>query len=65
MMYFHNNDNIVYLTNQGAEKVFQFKTTVATRRRKATCKMVETANIYYYDKTFIRRFILDPLNFNP
>lgn len=65
MIYFHDNDHLVYLTIQGVEKMFNFKTTVATKRRKATCKLIETANIYYNEKTFVRRFILDPLSLNP
>ena len=65
MIYFHDDESVVYLTNQGVERMFSFKTQVATRRRKASCKLVETANICYNEKTFVRRFILDPLNFNP
>lgn len=65
MIYFHDNQHITYMTNMGVEKLFNFRTTVATRKRKATCELVETANIYYNEKSFLRRFMLDPLSFNP
>lgn len=50
MIYFHDNHHIMYLSTQGVEKLYNFKTTVATKKRKATCELVETSNIYYNEK---------------
>jgi len=37
MIYFHDNDHIMYLTVHGVEKLFNFKTVVGTKRRSHYC----------------------------
>lgn len=64
MIYFHDNDKLIYLTIHGVEKMFQIKRVVGNRLRKGSCTLKEVANIYYNDSTFIRRYILDPLSYN-
>lgn len=64
MIYFHDNDKIIYLTVHGVEKLILIEKVLGTRRRKASCKLVEISNLYYNEKSFVRRFILDPLSFN-
>lgn len=64
MIYFHDDKSIVYVTNQGVEKRFKMEKQIANARRKGFCKLTEVSNIYYNEKSFIRRFVLDPLSFN-
>jgi len=64
MIYFHDNEKIVYLTIHGVEKIVKIEKTFGNRRRKATCQLVEVGNIYYNENSFTRRFMLDPLSFN-
>lgn len=64
MIYFHTDNQIVYLTNLGVEKLFELKIDVQTKRRKGNCELVKLSNIYYNEKAFYRRFMLDTLSFN-
>lgn len=62
MIYFHNDENIVYLTNKGIEKVCYIKKK--QKRKKTTVKLKEVANCFYHKKAFARRFFYDLQNFN-
>ena len=64
MIYFHDNDKLVYLTKFGVEKILKIKKILGNRIRKATCELKEISNIYYNDGAFLRRYVLDPLSFN-
>ncbi len=61
MIYFHKNDEIVYLTTTGIEKILRLE-KVDNKRKKGTCKLVEVANYCYGESQLIRRFILDEYN---
>ena len=64
MIYFHDDSSIIYVTNQGVEKRFLIEKQIANARRKGFCRLKEISNIYYNEKSFVRRFVLDPLSFN-
>jgi hypothetical protein len=64
MIYFHDDQSIVYLTIHGVEKIFKMEKVMGHRRRKASCRLVEISNVFYNNKQFIRRYIIDPLCFN-
>ena len=46
MIYFHDNEKIVYLTIHGVEKVFKIKKTPG-KRRQINCELIEIANCYH------------------
>ena len=64
MIYFHDDNKIVYLTIHGVEKLFEIEKVLGNKRRQGICQLKEVANIYYSEKSFVRRYILDPLSFN-
>lgn len=61
MIYFHDNDKIVYLTFRGIEKVFEIVQT--KKKRKTLFSLKEIANCYYSRKELIRRLLIDSFNF--
>jgi hypothetical protein len=64
MIYFHDDDKIVYLTVHGVEKAFKIKKKLGNKRKRGTCELIEIANIYYNENAFVRRYVIDPLSFN-
>jgi hypothetical protein len=61
MIYFHDDDKIVYLTVQGIEKVFEIVKT--QKKRKTLYSLKEIANAFYSKKDFIKRVLYDNYNF--
>lgn len=64
MVYFHDNQKLIYLTAIGIEKVFEIVKVPGKRRKNETCSLKEISNCFYSDLTLIRRFIMDNLSFN-
>lgn len=50
MFYFHNNDEIVYLSKAGVEKLFKFVKVPDRNKRFTNCYLEEISNISYNDK---------------
>lgn len=65
MVYFHDDNKLIYLTSIGIEKVFEIVKTPGKRRNKETCSLKEISNCFYQDQALIRRFLMDNLSFNP
>ena len=61
MIYFHDNDRLVYLTQAGVEKVFLIEKE--QRKRRTIYSIKEIANIFYSEKEMIRRVLFDQFNF--
>ena len=61
MIYFHDNDKLVYLTVHGIEKVFSIERT--QKRRKTLYALREIANCFYSRKELTRRILVDAYNF--
>jgi hypothetical protein len=57
MIYFHDNDKIVYTTVHGIEKLYEIEKL--QKRKKTTVTLKEIANIYYNKNCFARRFFYD------
>lgn len=64
MIYFHDNQKLVYVTGTGIEKVFKIIKTPGEKKKKDTCSLKEIANSYYNENAFIRRFLMDNTSFN-
>lgn len=61
MIYFHDNDKIVYLTTLGVEKVFEI---VKKQKKKRTIfSLKEVANCYYNKRDLVQRVLFDGFNF--
>ncbi len=61
MIYFHDNEKIVYLTVQGVEKVFEI--VKLQKRRKILYSLKEIANAFYSRKELVKRMLYDNYNF--
>ncbi len=64
MIYFHDDEHIVYITHNGIEKVFKIERIPAGWFSKAKNELREVSNCYYNASAFLRRFMMDPMNFN-
>lgn len=61
MIYFHDNEKIVYLTIQGVEKVFEI--VKVQKKRKILYSLKEIANAFYPRKELVKRMLYDNYNF--
>lgn len=61
MIYFHDDDKLVYLTLQGIEKVIEI--VKIQKKRRTLYSLKEIANCYYSKKELIRRVLIDNFNF--
>lgn len=59
MFYFHSNDEIVYLSKAGVEKLFKFIKMPDRNRRFVNCHLEEVSSISYNEKQLARRFKMD------
>jgi hypothetical protein len=59
MIYFHNNDQIVYLSRAGVEKLFNFVKVPGKLKGVDNCYLEEVSNIAYNEKQLARRFKMD------
>ena len=64
MIYFHNDDQLVYLTQDGVERLFRLEFLEATKYKASQCIITEVSNIFYTEAQLIRRFLSDQINFN-
>lgn len=49
MIYFHSNDEIIYLTKGGVEKLCKIIKKSGGWFKKKSCKLEEVSNCYYND----------------
>ena len=59
MFYFHSNDEIIYLSKAGVEKLFKFIKQPDKNKRLFKCHLEEISNIAYNQKQLVRRFKMD------
>jgi hypothetical protein len=59
MIYFHNNDHLVYLTVDGVERLFKLDFEEATSTKTSQCFVTEVSNIYFNEDQLVRRFLSD------
>ncbi len=64
MFYFHNDEQVVYLLQNGIEKVCKIEKIPAGWFSKARIELKEVSNCYYNENALMRRFMFDPMNFN-
>ena len=59
MFYFHSNEEIVYLSKAGVEKLFKFVKMPDRNKRFVKCHLEEISSISYNEKQLARRFKMD------
>mmetsp|Transcript_9029 Transcript_9029/g.8463 ORF Transcript_9029/g.8463 Transcript_9029/m.8463 type:complete len:165 (-) Transcript_9029:1392-1886(-) len=64
MIYFHDNESLMYLTPKGIEKVVKIEKIPATWFKKARVELQDISTCFHNEEAFLRRFMLDPQNFS-